>query len=227
MIDVCDLSHDNNRFSSNDPYQQAYEMDATHRIDEMMKSISTKSNRGPPAYHKTKWTRAEDDLLAKSVAIHGTKNWTAVSALVPRRNPKQCRERWTTQTNPELIKDDWTKDEDRILLSIQKRLGNSWAKIALSLPGRSSNAVKNRFNWLSKRNSYIYKNHSKKPFPIPLISMNAGASSEEHSCTPDNTNEDTFFKEIESSLASQLFVPEELQLDKLEDYDLNFLELWC
>ncbi|OHS98566.1 Myb-like DNA-binding domain containing protein [Tritrichomonas foetus] len=90
-------------------------------------------------------------MLRNSVKIHGTKNWTAVSTLVPGRNPKQCRERWTAQLDPALTRDDWTPQEDATLLHIHKLHGNAWAKIASFLPGRSSNAVKNRFNWLSRR----------------------------------------------------------------------------
>ncbi|KAH0787516.1 Myb-like DNA-binding domain containing protein [Histomonas meleagridis] len=101
---------------------------------------------------KTKWTPEEDDLLRKSVEIHGNKNWTAVSTLVPGRNPKQCRERWTAQLDPNLTKDNWTVQEDTTLLHIHKLHGNSWTRIASFLPGRSPTSVKNRFNWLSRRN---------------------------------------------------------------------------
>lgn len=103
------------------------------------------------SYRKLKWTPEEDDMLRQSVQIHGTKNWTAVSTLVPGRNPKQCRERWTAQLDPALTRDNWTPQEDATLLHIQKLHGNSWARIASFLPGRSSNAVKNRFNWLARR----------------------------------------------------------------------------
>jgi hypothetical protein len=37
------------------------------------------------------------------------------------------------------------------LLTQQNLLGNAWAKIASQLPGRSSNAVKNRWCWLIRR----------------------------------------------------------------------------
>lgn len=101
---------------------------------------------------KSKWTPAEDDLLRKSVEIHGTRNWAAVCTLVPGRNPKQCRERWTAQLDPNLTKDNWTVQEDSTLLHIHKLHGNSWSRIASFLPGRSPTSVKNRFNWLSRRN---------------------------------------------------------------------------
>jgi hypothetical protein len=54
------------------------------------------------------------------------------------------------QLCPALSQDTWTLGEDQLLLLQQRSCGNSWAHIALSLPGRSPNAVKNRWVWLRK-----------------------------------------------------------------------------
>jgi hypothetical protein len=104
----------------------------------------------PNVVKKSKWTDEEDRQLAESVSQHGIGNWTLVAQLIPGRNGKQCRERWIHQICPSLNKENWTPREDTLLIQQQRIHGNSWAKIAQFLPGRSSNNIKNRWSWLSR-----------------------------------------------------------------------------
>jgi hypothetical protein len=97
---------------------------------------------------KVKWSECEDKILSACVKQYGPNNWAAIATSLPGRTGKQCRERWTNQLDPCLTREIWTPQEDLLLLTQQKTLGNSWAKIASQLPGRSSNAVKNRWCWL-------------------------------------------------------------------------------
>jgi Myb-like DNA-binding domain len=46
------------------------------------------------------------------------------------------------------IQTSWTPEEDIILCTAQRQLGNKWSEISKLLPGRAENAVKNRFNSL-------------------------------------------------------------------------------
>jgi hypothetical protein len=102
------------------------------------------------SFKKSKWTQEEDNLLVESVKFHGFGNWSLVAQSIPGRSGKQCRERWINQLCPALSKDNWTPQEDAILVQQQRLHGNVWSKIAAYLPGRSPNNVKNRWSWLSR-----------------------------------------------------------------------------
>jgi hypothetical protein len=104
---------------------------------------------------KMRWTPEEDKLLCESIRSHGTVNWTLVASSLPYRTGKQCRERWVNQLSPQLKSEEWTAEEDCLLITLSARHGHQWSMIAQSLQGRSVNATKNRFGYLMRHGTAV------------------------------------------------------------------------
>lgn len=116
-----------------------------------------------PGLVKGSWSKKEDNIVLEMVRKHGVGNikWSVIAGQLPGRLGKQCRERWFNHLDPGLKKEPWSVEEDKILMEAQTTMGNKWCQIAALLPGRSENAVKNRWNSAMRRKLQTSKKAAK------------------------------------------------------------------
>ncbi|KAJ9568119.1 hypothetical protein OSB04_004085, partial [Centaurea solstitialis] len=129
-----------------------------------------KGKRGQ--FVKGQWTREETEssrILKEMVEKYGVRKWSYIAQMLKGRIGKQCRERWHNHLRPDIKKDFWTEEEDRILIEAHAEVGNKWSEIAKKLPGRTENSTKNHWNATKRRQYTRRKCRSKWPRPSPIL----------------------------------------------------------
>lgn len=101
---------------------------------------------------RKKWNQEEDEVLQRLLKREeciDQVNWELISSEMEEngfsKTPKQCRERWMHQLNPDLKKDKWSMNDNKHLFNLFQKIGCKWKEIAEHFKGRTDNSIKNQF----------------------------------------------------------------------------------
>lgn len=109
-----------------------------------------KSDSNSSKLKRKYFSEKEDELLIDAILKYKKESWNDIAKFVPGRSPKQCRDRWSNYLKPSLIFDPWENSDDQLLVSLVNKYGTHWSKMKNFFPNRSSNSIKNRWNFLLK-----------------------------------------------------------------------------
>ena len=104
-----------------------------------------------PKRPKNIWTPSEDTLLLQLITLHGPAHWSLIASSMNGREGKQCRERWHNHLNPNILKDNWTDEEDLRLYLLYRLYGSKWSILSFLFSGRTDNSIKNHWNSIMKK----------------------------------------------------------------------------
>eukprot|EP01032_Pedospumella_encystans_P011570 gene11570-13445_t len=178
---------------------------------------------GGPSVRKP-WSLAEDTELLKLVEEHGPSGcWPKITLAMDSRTGKQCRERYINHLDPDMKKSAWTAEENNVIRDNFAEFGTKWSQYMVSLPGRSDNAIKNRYHVISRNN---FDSCNTVPATNSLIKVIvsqkrprsetscAAADTFEESSTEGDSSEDQNRKRLKKLLAARIVL--ELEILELE-----------
>nr|QSD99663.1 MYB family transcription factor [Melilotus albus] len=174
---------------------------------------------------KGQWTVEEDRLLINLVEEYGLGKWSDIAQKLHGRMGKQCRERWLNHLRPDIKKDTWSEEEEKILMKAHGEIGNKWSKIVKMLPGRTENSIKNHWN-ATKRRQYSkrkYPRGSSTLLQDYIMSLNLDKNPPKDYTAKSSTNASAMENNIstvqaQSQNSTELLVPPSCDFDDIRKH---------
>lgn len=125
------------------------------------------------------FTPDEDKKLRELVDRYGEQNWSIISCQMANRTVRQCRDRWTNSLCENVIKGEWTAEEDALLLQLFNEQGSRWKSMEKFFPGRAQYDIRNHcksivnqklcaINFFNQRKIISSSLKNKSKFPIQI-----------------------------------------------------------
>ncbi|XP_034446570.1 v-myb avian myeloblastosis viral oncogene homolog-like 2a isoform X1 [Hippoglossus hippoglossus] len=119
-------------------------------------SDSDTAEKTDPPKLRVKWSQEEDENL-KILFSKFEDDWRTIASVLPGRTEIQCRRRWHYRLNPDIVKDNWTKEEDEKIAEMVGMYGTrQWSFIAKCLKGRLGRDC--RLRWHNHLDPLLNKN---------------------------------------------------------------------
>ena len=94
------------------------------------------------------------------------------------RTGKQCRERYFNHLDPDMEKIAWTLSENNVIRDMFPEFGTNWTLYMTFLPGRSNNAIKNRYHVISPDNFRFCVIESSTNLSVASLKRNVDTSTD-------------------------------------------------
>lgn len=109
---------------------------------------SNKQNK--KQYYRKLFSFEEDSKLMILVEKYKD-NWKKIASEMSDRSVRQCKERYFHYLSPDIKRDEWSHDEDLLLLSSVEKQGKRWKALESIFEGRTEIDIRNRFKVLTRR----------------------------------------------------------------------------
>ncbi|KAK8886651.1 hypothetical protein M9Y10_042117 [Tritrichomonas musculus] len=127
----------------------------------------------PKAYRKKYYRKLfsfEEDAKLMVLVEKFKDNWKKIASEMKNRSVRQCKERYFHYLAPDIKREDWSHEEDLILLSSVEKYGKKWKSFEVLLNGRTEIDIRNRFNVISRK---IAKKIRKESLSFNILKENS------------------------------------------------------